>query len=122
MRRIFSVLPYFLPPEPEAFAKLFREHGTLRVVEKNEHLKRGGESQKLFFLASGLCAYCAAEAVDHRPTILSVILPGRAMGDLTASIGTRCNVFTRALERSEVLVVDPAVLTRAVVWTAKSTR
>lgn len=114
MRRIFSALPYFLPPDPEPFARLFRAHGILRTVDKGELLKRGGEEQKLFFLESGLCAYYAAEALSHRPTILSVILPGRAMGDMTASIGNRCNVFTRAIEKSRVYVLPPGLLAAAI--------
>ena len=113
MRRIFEQLPYFLPAEPAPFARLFLTEGIRREVAKGELLKRGGESQRLFFLESGLCAYYAAQAENHRPTILSVLLPGRAMGDLTASVGTRCNVFTRALEKSVVRVVPPAVLTAA---------
>lgn len=113
MRRIFEQLPYFLPAEPAPFARLFLTEGIRREVAKGELLKRGGESQRLFFLESGLCAYYAAEAENHRPTILSVLLPGRAMGDLTASVGTRCNVFTRALEKGVVRVVPPAVLTAA---------
>ena len=113
MRRIFEQLTCFLPAEPAPFARLFLTEGIRREVAKGELLKRGGESQRLFFLESGLCAYYAAEAENHRPTILSVLLPGRAMGDLTASVGTRCNVFTRALEKSVVRVVPPAVLTAA---------
>ena len=114
MRRIFTTYPYFLPAEPEPFVQLFREHGTLRVVNKGEVLKRGGESQRLFFLEEGLCAYCAAEALDHRPCILSIVLPGRVMGDMTASIRTRCNVYTRALKKSRVLTIPPEVLALAI--------
>lgn len=114
MRRIFTPLPYFLPAEPEPFVKLFREHGTPRLVKKGEFLKRGGEMQRLFFLEDGLCAYYAAEALDHRPMVISVILPGRVMGDMTASIRTRCNVFTRALKNSHVLTIPPEVLAHAI--------
>lgn len=114
MRRIFTTYPYFLPAEPEPFVQLFREHGTIRDVKKGEVLKRGGDAQRLFFLEEGLCAYCAAEALDHRPYILSVVLPGRVMGDMTASIRTRCNVFTRALKKSRVLSIPPEVLAQAI--------
>lgn len=69
MRRIFEQLPYFLPAEPAPFARLFLTEGIRREVAKGELLKRGGESQRLFFLESGLCAYYAAEAENHRPTI-----------------------------------------------------
>ena len=54
MRRIFEQLPYFLPAEPAPFARLFLTEGIRREVAKGELLKRGGESQRLFFLESGL--------------------------------------------------------------------
>lgn len=114
MRRIFTATPYFLPAEPEPLLKLFRASGTPRSVKKGELLKRGGDAQKLFLLESGLCAYYAAEALNHRPSILSVLLPGRVMGDMTASIRTRCNVFTKALVDSKVLVIPPEVLACAI--------
>ena len=50
MRRIFEQLPYFLPAEPAPFARLFLTEGIRRKVAKGELLKRGGESQRLFFL------------------------------------------------------------------------
>ena len=53
MRRIFEQLPYFLPAEPAPFARLFLTEGIRREVAKGELLKRGGESQRLFFLRCG---------------------------------------------------------------------
>lgn len=114
MRRIFRSMPYFLPQEPEAFARVFREHGTKRSVPKGGTLKHGGEDARVFFLDKGLCAYYAGEGFGHRPTILSVILPGSVMGDMTAVVGTRCNVHTVAMMPSEVLVLSPRVLQEAV--------
>lgn len=114
MRRIFTPYPYFLPAEPAPLVELFRRHGTPRKVGKGELLKRGGEEQKLFLLEEGLCAYYAAEALNHRPSILSVLLPGRCMGDMTASIRTRCNVFTRTLSSCRVLVIPPEALAGAI--------
>ncbi len=114
MRRIFTPLPYFLPPEPEPFRKLFLEHGTLRRIEKGETLKRGGDDMRLFLLEEGLCAYYAGQGFGRRPIILSTILPGRTMGDMTAAIGSRCNVFTRALTPSTVRILAPVVLQDAI--------
>lgn len=114
MRRIFRSVPYFLPPEPEPLARIFREHGTLRVVPKRATLKHGGEEARVFYLQKGLCAYYASESFGHRPAILSVILPGCVMGDMTAVVGTRCNVHTVALADSDVLVLSPRVLREAV--------
>ena len=110
MRRIFTSLPYFLPPEPEAFQRFFIEHGTVREVDKGQSLKLGGEEARLFYLTSGLCAYYAGDGLGRQPTILSFILPRRSMGDLTAAIGNRCNVHTVALEKSTVLVLAPQLL------------
>lgn len=114
MRRIFRSVPYFLPPEPGPLARIFREHGTLRVVPKRATLKHGGEEARVFYLQKGLCAYYAGEAFGHRPAILSVILPGCVMGDMTAVVATRCNVHTVAFADSEVLVLSPRVLREAV--------
>lgn len=114
MRRIFRSLPYFLPREPEAFARVFREHGTPRLVAKGGTLKHGGEDARVFFLEKGLCAYYAGEGFGHRPTILSVIRPGCVMGDMTAVVGARCNVHTAALADSCVLVLAPQILRQAV--------
>ena len=75
MRRIFEQLPYFLPAEPAPFARLFLTEGIRREVAKGELLKRGGESQRLFLLSRGFCAYYAAEAENHRPTILLGFAP-----------------------------------------------
>ena len=36
------------------------------------------------------------------------------MGDMTASIRTRCNVYTRALKKSRVLSIPPEVLALAI--------
>lgn len=114
MRRIFRSMPYFLPREPEPFVRVFHEHGTRRVVGKGETLKHGGEEARVFLLEKGLCAYYAGEGFGQRPTILSVILPGCVMGDMTAVVGTRCNVHTVAIAESEIIVLAPHVLQQAV--------
>lgn len=113
MRRIFRSYPYFLPADPEPIAALFAG-GRRRTIEKGGTLKAGGVGPRVFFLASGVCAYYAGEGFGRRPTILSTILPGRIMGDMTAAVGTRCNVHTAALAPSVVIELDPHVFQSAI--------
>lgn len=113
MRRIFRSLPYFLPPDPEPVAALF-SNGRKRRIPKGGTLKAGGMEPRVFLLTSGQCAYYAGEGFGRRPTILSTILPGRIMGDMTAAVGTRCNVHTVALEPSEVIELNPAYFQRTI--------
>ncbi len=109
MRQIFLSIPYFIPADPRPVRALFEKYGLKRRVAKGEILKRGGEDARLFMLTRGLCAYYVG-AGTGKLSVLALILPGRAMGDLTASIGNRCNVVTRALENSEVLLLPPSIL------------
>lgn len=113
MRQIFQPFPYFLPADPEPVRRHFETTGSIRRVKKGEVLKRGGEDAKLFFLTKGLCAYQLDGTASGRTVHLAIIPPGRAMGDLTASVHARANVVTVALEPSEVLVTAPGELTRA---------
>ena len=113
MRRIFRSYPYFLPADPEPIAALFAG-GRRRTIEKGGTLKAGGVGPRVFFLASGVCAYYAGEGFGRRPTILSTILPGRIMGDMTAAVGTRCNVHTAALAPSVVIELDPHIFQSAI--------
>ncbi len=112
MRQIFRSIPYFLPADPDWVRELFFEHGRAVRFAAGETLKWGGEARRLFFLTSGLCAY-TLDTTESRPAILSVIAPGRAMGDLTASINNRCNIRTTALVESDVLFLEPERLTAA---------
>ena len=102
MRQIFVNYPYVCPREPEPIAERIRRHGTLREVAAGEVLKRGGDANRLFLLEEGLCAYYVAGDVTGHPTIMSLILPGTSMGDMTASVGKRCNVETRAVTASRI--------------------
>lgn len=86
MRQIFQPFPYFLPADPEPVRRLFETTGSIRRVKKGEVLKRGGEDAKLFFLTKGLCAYQLDGTASGRTVHLAIIPPGRAMGDLTASV------------------------------------
>lgn len=113
MRQIFFSYPYFLPADPEPVRALFESAGTLRRVKKGEVLKRGGDEAKLFFLKSGLCAYQIDTTATGRTVFLALIPPGRAMGDLTASVNNKANTLTVALTNSVVWVTGPDEIARA---------
>ncbi len=110
MRQIFQPLPWIHPPELPALIDIYRRCGLRRSVSRGEVLKSGGESPKLFFLEKGLCAYQIAEEIKDRPSVLSLILPGRTMGDITCLTGDCVNVRSIAWQKSTVLEVDPCAV------------
>ncbi len=107
MRQIFQSLPWIHPVEPEEITAIYRKHGVRRHVRRGEVLKQGGQEPKLFFLEKGLCAYFVGGQIKNRPSVLSLILPGRTMGDITCFTKDKVNVLSRALKDSVVLEVDP---------------
>lgn len=107
MRQIFYAAPYVCPREPERIAALIRAHGTLRDAQAGEVLKRGGDANRLFLLEEGLCGYFVAGETTGHATIMSLLLPGTTLCDMTSSVGRRCNVETRAIQASRVWVTAP---------------
>ena len=107
MRQIFFALPYVCPREPARIADLIRAHGTLRKVAAGGVLKRGGDANRLFLLEEGICAYFVAGATTGHSTIMSLLLPGTTLCDMTSSVGRRCNVETRAVQASKVWCTAP---------------
>ena len=110
MRQIFQSLPWIHAAEPDFLVKLYEQLGVVRHVKKGEVLKSGGQSPRLFYLKKGLCAYLIAEQAKGRPSVLSLIVPGRTMGDLTCLTEDKVNVFSVAWQKSEILEVDVAQL------------
>lgn len=109
MRQVFNALPYIIPPEDMEIAAIYEKYGTLRKIKKGVILKDGGDANKLYFLKSGLCMYMINYYLE-KPRTLALILPGRAMGDITCVSGEKVNVTTIALRDSEVLVIPPEIL------------
>lgn len=70
-------------------------------------LKRGGDANRLFLLEEGICAYFVAGATTGHSTIMSLLLPGTTLCDMTSSVGRRCNVETRAVQASKVWCTAP---------------
>ena len=107
MRQIFTAYPYISPREPEKIARWIREHGQRREVARGEVLKYGGEANRLFLVEEGLCAFYVAEQTGVA-TIMSLLPPGRTIGDMTTTANAQCNVLSRALSPSVVYVCSPA--------------
>lgn len=102
MRQIFRTLPWIHPSEPEVLQTLYRKYGRKIHVKKGETLKSGGEAPVLFFLEKGLAAYWVNRTTPGHTAILSLIIPGRTMGDITCFSGERVNVTSRTLQDSDV--------------------
>ena len=105
MRQIFRTLPWIHPAEPGVLQDLYRRHGVKRHVKKGEILKSGGEAPVLFFLEKGLASYWINWSSPGHAAVLSLILPGRTMGDITCFSGERVNVTSRTLQDSDIWVV-----------------
>lgn len=105
MRQIFRTLPWIHPAEPDVLQALYRRLGVKRRVKKGEILKSGGEAPVLFFLEKGLASYWINWSAPGHAAVLSLILPGRTMGDITCFSGEPVNVTSRALQESDVIVV-----------------
>ena len=113
MRQIFQAPPWILPEEHPRILEIYRRHGRSRRVHKGSILKGGAESPRLFLLEEGLCAYLINYDIS-KPSVLSLIVPGRVLGDITTVTRQRVNVVTRALRTSRVLEIPPEVLTGTV--------
>lgn len=113
MRQIFQTLPWVHAAEPDFLVALYHELGVRGHVRKGQALKLSGQSPKLFYLERGLCAYLIAQPHKEQPSVLSLIVPGRTMGDLTCMTGDTVNVVSVAWQSSIVWEVDvPALYAR----------
>ncbi len=113
MRQVFQQRPWIYPEELDEVKKLYYKYGRLSSYKKGTILKSGGESQRLFHLVDGLCAYFINYA-EGRPRSFALILPGRSMADLTSITGMKVNVTTITLRTSKVLTVPPYILLNAI--------
>lgn len=112
MHHVFHSQPWVFVPEHPRVRALYEAHGRPQRVPRGGTLKREGEPARLFFLQRGLCGYMINED-RPRSQIIGLILPGRAMGDITCLTGRRVNVHTIAMRDSEVLSLRPQVLQEA---------
>lgn len=95
---------------PAPIAELYRRRGVEIRVRKHGVLKSGGENPKCFLLTRGLCAYRIPNSASGASATLSLIIPGRSMCDISASVDERVNVETVAWQDSVVLAMPPGTL------------
>lgn len=112
MRQIFHQLPWLYPEDPPEVKELYYKHGKTAHYKKGDILKRGGESQKLFHLVKGMCAYFLNYA-EGKPRSFAIILPGSSMCDLTCITQERVNVTTIVMRDSDLLLIPPNTLLNA---------
>lgn len=110
MRQIFQSLPWIHPAVPAPIVEIYRKRGVELCVKKHGVLKSGGENPKSFLLVRGLCAYRIPNDARGIPATLSLIIPGRSMCDISASVDERVNVETVAWQDSVVLAMPPGTL------------
>lgn len=106
MRHVFHAFPWIHPEESFDIQSIYTKYGSLKCIKKGEILKNSYEFNQLFFLEKGLCAYYI-NFYMNKPRVLSLIVPGRVMGDVTCITKDRVNVTVRALRDSEVLSISP---------------
>lgn len=121
MRQVFSTYPYIEPPAPAPLQAAIRQRGTLFEVESGNILKMPGELHHFYMIEEGVCGYFVAGQVFGHPRIMSTLLPGRTVADISVSVGRPCNIETRALTPvkawavpasffDEVVYKDPEIL------------
>ncbi len=109
MRQVFHTFPWIHPDESPEIKGIYARYGHSHLIRKGEIVKSAYDTNRLFYLKKGLCAYYINFNVG-KPRVLSLIVPGRVMGDITCITGERVNVTTRAMRDSELLVIPPQVL------------
>lgn len=109
MRQVFNAYPYILPVEDSKIIDIYERYGSARRIKRGEVIKSGGDTNRLYLLKKGLCIYMINYMSD-KPRALALLLPLRAMGDITCISGEVVNVTTTALRESEILVIPPDIL------------
>lgn len=94
---IFDVIPWFMnrkdelmrspawiqPKVPVRMAALFEGGKTVKLKKDTPIANEGDLPDKIFYLTEGLCSHTFAQ-FDDKSTTISLILPGRAIGDIFA--------------------------------------
>lgn len=112
MRHAFHTLPWIHPPESPRILALYRARGRRVHLRRGSIAKGGAEAPRLFLLEQGLCAYFMNYG-DLRPTLLSLIVPGRTIGDITCISGQPVNIVSKALRDATILELPPGLLVEA---------
>ncbi len=97
MRQIFTSYPYIEPRVDTETAGIIRRAGRRLDVKAGEILKMPGALSHFYLVDEGVCGYFVAGQVFGHTRIMSLLLPGRTVADLSVSTGRPCNIETRAL-------------------------
>lgn len=108
MRQFFTAFPYIPPADPEPLIALYRKHGTRRHVKRGEIIKYADETNRLYYVEDGVCAYHSESAT--RPIITFLLPPGRTLGDISALGRRHYNIEWCAVTDGIIYVVPPSVL------------
>ena len=109
MMKAFNTLPWIPPAEYKKISEIYMKYGIFRKLKKNTFLKNSGDKNKLFYLKKGLCM----GFVDYQPeksVLLTLLPPGRAIGDLTCISGEAVNMRIVVKEDSELLALPKDIL------------
>ena len=101
---IFCTNPWIMPAEPPVIRKIFEDHGNIVRYEKGSAISHGGKAGSVFLLKKGLVTFGYLDAQEvYR--VLSLITPGRTVGDLDSLDQRPCGIIAECLKPSELYVL-----------------
>ena len=81
MSQVFSQKPWVMPEEPPRIKKIFEQHGKVLQYKKGAIFSHGSDNSSVYLVIKGLVTFGYFDSLDHYQ-VLSLILPGRSIGDL----------------------------------------
>lgn len=96
-----KILPWVMPEEPEILQNIFKEYGALKTYEKGSFLNHGGEDGMVYLIVSGMVTFGFLD-ITNRYQIMSIVLPGRSVGDLDSLDTTPCGIIAEVLKPVEL--------------------
>lgn len=104
MSQVFSQKPWVMPEEPPRIKKIFEQHGKVLQYKKGAIFSHGSDNSSVYLVIKGLVTFGYFDSLDHYQ-VLSLILPGRSIGDLDSLDSQPCNVLAECLRPTTVLAV-----------------
>ncbi len=105
MRQVFIEFPWVHAPAPREFYALFQKLGDFKKLSPGEAINNGGTDGEVAFLLDGLCAFRTGD--DHQSChYITLVTPGRLIGNVDGVTGTVVNITDIALRSSEALVIS----------------
>ena len=91
MRQILFGEQWIHPEAPKLVKEIFYAKGKRTILKKGSELLHGAPSGEVTLLLSGICLYRFWDSLD-KEHIMSIIPPGRTVGDIDAFCGNIANV------------------------------